>query len=635
MVVYRYEDYSVPGFVDSIMLNKQDVGLCRVVVYPNTQVEMPVRVFLLNVIFWEPIIKFGIVPTIKEVNRFRYMTNTAISKIHTHLYELFLDQRPNDNHMDFVMELFHNIGRLYNFVKLYCGSYMPSIDDLGLVKMMENPALKKLADITFDPKLGTKNAEAQMKQISQELVSLLADPTMENNVLYPYMKAGVLKSNQIPQMLVAYGTRSDIDDTTRKHIISNSTFSGLSSVKDFATEYLSAKKATYANSTSIKKSQYNGRKMKLTLSSLPRLYPGSCGSTSTLDYRIPGEYKHNFIEKIVVDNGSPVILTPANIDGYINKPIHLVSPFCCNHRDGVCERCAGYGRGRLIKYMPPNIHIGLLAASVIASIISQKILSTKHLTSNFSILYSLPQDATNLLFVSEDSIFWKEQLRANFKRLTVRVPIDAISMAEDIRLDVLPIAENFSKLAYIELLSNGVVKQHINLGEGKMLPYLSENTLRYMKDYPDCVDITSDYVDIKLENFQVNQPFCKYIVLNDDMLAYHTRVSAFMSTHIRNHTTVGGALNEFSSTVFDKSSIDFFYLEMVLRSFNISGPDEYAIPKIEDMNNTYFGGMSHVITNRTLSMKLSFERLGDYLTIPSSVLRVRPAGMYAPFYGIV
>ena len=33
--------------------------------------------------------------------------------------------------------------------------------------------------------------------------------------------------------------------------------------------------------------------------------------------------------------------------------------------------------------------------------------------------------------------------------------MDAISMAEDIQLDVLPIAENFSKLAYIELLSGG------------------------------------------------------------------------------------------------------------------------------------------------------------------------------------
>ena len=635
MVVYTYNEYSAPGFVDSIMKQKLDVGMCRVVVYPNTQIEMPVRVFLLNVIFWEPIMKFGIVPTIKEVHRFKYMTNTAISKIHTHLYELFLNQRPNDNHMDFVMELFNNIGRLYNFVKLYCGSHMPSIDDLGLVRLMENPALKKLGDTVFDPKLGTKNAEAQMKQISKELITLLGDPTIDNNVLYPYMKAGVLKSNQIPQMLVAYGTRSDIDDTTRKHIISNSTFSGLASIKDFATEYLSAKKATYANSTSIKKSQYNGRKMKLTLSSLAKLYPGTCGSTRTLDYRIPSEYKFNFMEKIVIDNGTPVILTPDNINDYVDKPIHMVSPFCCNYTDGVCERCAGFGRGRLLKYMPPNIHIGLLSASILASIISQKILSTKHLTSNFSILYSLPQDATNLLFVSEDSIFWKEHLRNTLKKLTVRIPMDAISMAEDIQLDVLPIAENFSKLAYIELLSGGVVKQHVNLGEGRMLPYLSEHTLKYIKDYPDCLDITSDYVDIKLEHFQIKQPFCKYIVLNDDMLAYHTRVSGFMSTSIRNHTTVAGALNEFSSTVFDKSNIDFFYLEMVLRAFNMTTPEDYTIPVIEDMNATYFGGMSHIITNRTLSMKLSFERLGDYLTVPSSVLRIKPAGMYAPFYGIV
>ena len=213
--------------------------------------------------------------------------------------------------------------------------------------------------------------------------------------------------------------------------------------------------------------------------------------------------------------------------------------------------------------------------------------------------------------------------------------MDAISMAEDIQLEVLPIAENFSKLSFIEIISNGVVKQNVPLGSGTFLPYLSEYTLKYMKDYPDCVTIAADYIDIDMKNFNIKNPFCKYVIMNDDMLAYHTRVSTFLSTGIRNHTTVGGALNEFSATVYDKSSLNFFYLEMVLRAFNIKSPEEYVIPVIEDMNNTYFGGIAQVITNSTLSMKLSFERLGDYLSTPSAILTPKPVGMYAPFYGLI
>jgi hypothetical protein len=328
MDVFKYEDYAKPGFVDTMLEQKRDKGMCRVVVHQNIQIEMPVRMFLLNVIFWEPIFKFQIVPTVKEVYKFKYLTNTAISKIHTHLYEMFLEQRPDVYHMDFVMELFNNISRLYNFVKINCGECLPSIDELSLVKLMENPALKQLASIKFDTKLGTKVAEARMKEISKELLTILNDPETKDNVLYPYIKAGVLKSNQTPQMLISYGTRSDIDDTMRKHIISNSAFSGLDSPEDFATEYLSAKKAIYANSSAIKKSQYHGRKLKLTLSVLPKIYPGTCGSTRTLDYIIPSDYKDNFIEKIVMDNNNPVILTSNNILNYVDRPIHLISPFC-------------------------------------------------------------------------------------------------------------------------------------------------------------------------------------------------------------------------------------------------------------------------------------------------------------------
>jgi len=635
MHVYKYEEYSKPGFVNDMMKTMMDRGMCRVEVHPMTQVEMPVRMFLLNVIFWEPIMKFNMMPTLKEVHKFKYLTNTAISKIHTHLYEIFLKERPDVPHMDFVMELFYNIGNLYNFVKLHCGNHMPSIDELGLVKLMENPALKKLNSIKLDPKDGTRVAEVKMKEITKELMSILGDPETEDNILYPYMKAGVLKSNQVPQMLIAYGPRSDIDDTMCRHIINNSAFSGLDSVEDYAIEYLSAKKSAHANSSSIKKSQYHGRKLKLALSTLSMLHPGSCGSTRTLTYRIPEEYKHNFMEKILIDNNTPVILTPQNIDNYINKSVEMVSPFCCNYRYGVCERCAGYGRGRLLKYMPPNAHIGILVATILASIISQKILSTKHLTATRTSLFSLTPEAAKMFIVVEDTIKWKETLRSSLKRLSVRIPMDAISMAEDLQLDVLPIAENFSKLSYIELISKGVVKDTISLGSGTFLPYLSEHMLQYMKDYPDSLKIEEKYVEIDMANFNIKHPFCKYIIFNDDMLAYHTRVSTFLSTGIRNHTTVAGALNEFSSTVYDKSTMNIFYLEMILRAFNITSQDDYTMPVIENLDETCFGGMAQVITNSTISMKLSFERLGDYLTNPSVVLHPKPVGMYAPFYGLI
>jgi len=634
MKSYEYEEYSVPGFVDNLMRNKQDFGVCRVKLHPNTKIDMPVRMFILNVIFWEPLMQFGIRPTIKEFNKFKYLTNTAISKVHTQMYEVFLDQRPDLPYMDFVNALFYNIGRLYNFVKMNCGEYLPSIDALGLTRLMQNEPLKKLADTHLDPKLGTKVAEVTMKRVSEELNTLLADPSMESNVLYPYVKAGVLKPNQTPQMLVAYGPRSDIDDTMRKHIISNSAFSGLDSVEDYATEYLSAKKAAYANTRSIEKSQYWARKLKLALSNLPNLYVGSCGSDRGLAYRIPAEFKHNFIECILLDGNKHILLTHNNIDKYVNTSVQLLNPFCCNYTDGVCERCAGYGRGRLHKYMPPRIHIGLLSAMRVASMVSQKILSTKHLISTMSTLMTLSSEAERFFSVVEDTIRFKPNVANMVKKLSIRIPMDAISMIEDLQLGILPLVESFSKISFIEFVNNDDVKHNIQLGTEDSLPYLSEHVLRYMKDYPEHLRIEADFIEINMKNFDMKLPFCKYIIMNDDMMAYHARVSSFLSTSVRNHTTVAGALNEFSATVYDKSSVDFFYLSMVLRSFNVCEETNYKVPVVTDMNNTRFDGMAQNIGNSTLTMKLSFERLGDYLSDPTTVIIPRPIGMYAPFYGL-
>jgi len=65
------------------------------------------------------------------------------------------------------------------------------------------------------------------------------------------MIADTLKKNQIPQMLLKYGPRSDVDDTMCRHIINESSFSGNKSVADFAVESLSAKKSAYFNKSVI------------------------------------------------------------------------------------------------------------------------------------------------------------------------------------------------------------------------------------------------------------------------------------------------------------------------------------------------------------------------------------------------
>ena len=637
MLTFTPDDYTQRGLVEKLRATGQDRNLCKLVLSDNKSVTMPTRVAMLNMIYWEPLLEFGILPTIKETFNIKSISSDSSSKIYSILYDTFLDARPEEDHMKMVHAIFRNISRLYNFVITECGSYMPSVDALSLAQLLQYPPLKELAEHKYDSSWGTYVAETMLKQDSKELLKILRDPKTPNNILYYYIQAGVLKTNQIPQMLLAYGPRSDIDDTMRKNVISDSSFSGLKTVNDFATESLSAKKAIFFSRDVIKKTQYFGRKMRLGCSTLERVYPKSCGSTtSVIPFKIEEQYAKNFLHKVIIDNGTRVQLnTESIIEKYIGKNIQMVTPFGCQHTDGFCELCAGYGKDRLIKYLPPDIHIGLLASSKTSSQVSQRVLSTKHLINTNSKIYNLTESAARYLMKNDCDIHWEPKMAKHLDQFQIRIPMDAIGPIVDLNLDTLPIAESFSKLSYFELLKNENLVDTVYLEYDVFVPYMSEYFLEHMRNNYNKLQIEDDVITVPLAGYNPKYPIFKFTVLNDDMLTYTKSVATFLTATIRNFTSVPLALKAFSDVVWRKSNINIFFLEVVLRNLIIENESSWQLTTVKDTNHVTFGKLEDVISNRTISMKLAFERLMVYLNTPSTSTVARPVGLFGPFFGII
>lgn len=634
MNTYTYEDYSKPNFVDTVIAQGQDNGHCKLILDGNIAIVLPTRMALLNIIFWEPLIQYGIRPTKNELYNIKNITSGSTATIHSHIYDILLDTFPDTYYMEFVEVIFRNIERLENIILANFGPYIPSIDGLGLARLTSGEEMQKILSQKISGKFGTKAAEQHLKSVSKEVIKLLKDPNTPDNIVYPYMQADALKENQIPQMLIAYGPRSDLDDSMQKNVIGESSYSGIKTPEDFATESLSAKKSIYFSRDVIKKSQYFGRKMKLGCSNLTTIYPGSCGSTMTIPFSLREDIAKNFIDKIIVDQGRRVILTSNNISSYVGKTIQMVSPFGCRHTDGVCEYCAGYGKDRLIKYMPPDIHIGLLSSTKTSSTVSQKVLSAKHLISTSSKIYNLPDGATKYFVKDGDCIYWKPEWAKKLTGYSIRIPADAIGAVIDLGLDALPTTETFSKVSYFEMLYEGEFTEMIPLESEVFVPYFSTSTLEYMHNNFNKLKIDDDYIIIPIEGLDFKKPFFNYTILNDDMITYTNRVRQFLSTNIINYTTVPSCLEAFANVIYSKSSINIFFLEMVLRSMLIENDGTYRVPVVEDYNNVTFSKLDDSITESTVCGKLSFERLGAYLSSPMTPITERPAGLFAPYFGL-
>ena len=638
---YRYDDYANPSLVDEMFKRGMDNGQCQVVLTDKI-IQSGTRVAMLNFILWECLTKYDIHPSSQEFLNYKSITTGSISKVHSRYYTIMLERRPDIQPMEFVDTIFSNINRFYNIICRYLNEYMPSIDALSLARLCANPEIKKLIDTKIDEKLGTKVAESIIKQQKNALIELISKKNaLKDNCLYLYMLAETLKTNQIPQMLLKYGPRSDIDDTMRRHVINESSFSGLKSVADFATEYLSAKKSAHFNKSVVRRSQYFSRKVRLAVSSIKNLYPGSCGSEVTVPLYLKPEYADNVLERTIVVDGQDVRLSDANIGQYVGKVVNLRSVFGCRHTDGFCERCAGYrwypekGYG-LLKFMPKDIHIGLICTVQLMSRVTQKILSNKHLIATNSKEYNLPEVTAKYLYNDNDcNVFWNSAFSKNLKNCQIRIPADSIGLWSDLMLEALPSPETFSTIAYLDIVKDDVIVDSIYLEADGFVPFLSQYTLEYMRKQYDSIEYRDNGYIVDMKGFDVRKPFMNYVVMNDDMISYVNRVKSFLSAGVANETSVSKCITDFADVVYHKSALNLFYLEVVLRAFNIENEDNYRIPVINDIDHTKFAGLDYIISESTISMKLAHEHLNRFLSNPSTMLEPKRAGLFREFFGII
>ncbi len=649
----RYEDYSKPDFVETMLKTKQDHGDCDLVLGDGI-VKMKIRLALLNILLWECLLKYGIEPTSKDVLNVKAFTSSSISSIQSKFYLKVLMKLSRQgvdmntlNHMEIVMSFAQSINRLYNVICRYMNEYMPPMDAIGLAELCNNPAIKKLIDSKISDDVGTQVAEKIIKAQTKTLIDLISKPGLDNNILLPYMKADTLKFNQIPHEMLKYGPRSDVDDRMCRHVINESSFSGIKSAADFAIESLSAKKCSFLNKTVLKMAQYTNRKTRLSGSLLPNIYPGWCGSTKTIPFYIEPEFASNMYMKSIMVDGQIVQLTKENISQYVGKTVDMLSIFCCNHTDGFCERCAGfryypdYNIG-LHLFVPAGVHIGLMAISQLMSRVTQKILSNKHLIATSTKSYVLPPDTERYLSVGyESEIYWKNEkgspITRGLKKWAIRIPSDSTAQISDLILDKLPEPEAFSKISYIDILdieNDYKLVDTIYMEAGGFIPYLSADMLEYMRQTYDDITYQDNGYVVPMKGFSTKKPFMEYTIRNDDLVSYVDNFRAFIGTRVSEYTSVSRCLHDFAQLVYHKSSLNLFYLEVILRVLNCASKTDYHIPVIEDFEHTCFMRLDDKVTEASISLKLSQEHIFRYLKDPKSFLQPNYAGLFGPFYGL-
>lgn len=651
MEYYSAREYRQPKLINEIRQQDLDQEICVVEVDDSRYVEMPGRAAILHFMLWQPLMHYDIMPRVEEVYRFRNFTKQTIAEAQTAVYKRLISHPNscNEETITLLLHLFQNIATVYNFILRNLGAYVCSFSAVELTELMDEPLIKKLTDAKFDPRAGSKAAEEQLRHLKKELFRLLRGNELKHNVLRNYINTGMLNLMQLPQLLLAYGPRSDINDRIYPHVINESNYSGIRSVDDFITEMFSAKKALWINSTVIQRTQYSGRKMKLASSSLPYIYRGDCGSRLLMPMTIPEAHIMNYLDRRIIVNNQVKLITEKNHRDFIEVPVEFRSPMLCRHQDGICEECLSFGAYPFYRFIPPIANIGVYVASILANMITQRGLSTKHLNTTDTQMYFLSSEGLRFFYSMENNISWLPGTLESFKDHYICVPIKSLGPITDLTYENLPIEETYSAVAMLGIAKRVDDKFSIvesvdmeyetqTSSKEKIVPYFSSEALMRMKENFDQIKIVSEvgsgYVLIPAHIFINCDPFLRFIVINDDIIAFSKAVQSFFNQEIANYSNVVSCLSAIQHIMYRKLSWNSIFLEIMLRAYMMRVTNlTVTRPAVEALEHAPFVKTSVAASNWAISTLLAYEKQEAYLNRESSFTRKSQNGWYDPLYG--
>lgn len=621
------------------------IGECKVRFDNGEKVTLPIRLAIINGMYWTIYRSMGVPVNKDAIVWVEAFSDETPVKYASKIYRDFVLNKKLP-YLNVLGAVWMAINRIFQYAHRKCKAYQSTIDALMLDRLCMQEPMKEVCMRSIDDKYGSLAAEEWHKKLTDDMYKVLLTPGLiHDNPLTPYLYAKILKRNQLPQMFGAYGTRADINDEMKKHNINASAMSGLQDVFDFCIEYLSAKKAQFFNNSIIRDSQYFARRLRLSASRIRMVYPGSCGNKITLPIKIPEKYAHNFIGKWIkvtpeefekyddgrthLFNDCSIALTENNIKHFAGKTVNMWSPFFCRYSDGVCEHCAGFMDQRAIAFIPPGVQFGVYSATKLASPVTQKVLSSKHLIKTKSKEYILSQDAVKYLSKNGDVLLWQASAIRSLQKCYIRVSTEEIGPISDLQHRSLPPGESWSRLSQIQIVNEGGdIIGDIMLTDQTTYPYFSNYAMSYLREQYKKMHIHTMYIDVPLADIDFHKPMFKFTSVNDDMVSYVHSVDTFLCSKICDYHSLTACINDFSSLVYSKSDVSIFYIEIMLRACLITeGGADHRIPILTDPNQPVeFDRMSAAISESSISTKLSFERLDELFYLADPTLYSRGNG---------
>lgn len=516
--------------------------------------------------------------------------------------------------------------KLYNNAIIEFSEYVRGVNSFDISRLYHYGPIKEIRDKLRPNQLSIDKANLAVTEI------VMNDPTIALNPLVSDMRAGLLKMEQLLQIILVRGYNGDIDERIFNKPIMSNYFAGIMDPAETMMESTLASKSIIFTGAPLEQTEYANRKMQFTSQKVDLLIMNDCGTTYLSDIPLNKQRFKDMEGLYFMDpkRGKLRPLTSADSD-LIGQKLGFRLPFNCGYRHYgcICAKCYG----DLAYNVPYGSNIGHIASTMTQSEVSQRVLKVKHSESLSSVepirisererAYILPAEAPNQILLNPEILKRnvKLMLRGTQRERVINASRLPILKRSDVQEGMSAAKHSQFKEVTFEIptTTKTPMRYHVAVSRGARLSYLTNEFLRFFLDGGFYIQ-DDGYYHIDLKDWDFDKPVFELPNKHMNMKDFAAEVEVFIrstkdasSRHLgqlrqlRQYDDPVTALIDLHELISDKVPVHITHLSIVMLSMMVSRnrPNDYHIPRAGEP--VRFAKYDEVVAGSSLSVLFAYQ----------------------------
>lgn len=523
--------------------------------------------------------------------------------------------------------------RLFNTAIVDFSEYVRGVNSFDYLHIYNHPPIKAARE-AIRP---NDTSIAKGYKLIEEV--LLTDPALSRNPVISDLRCGIMKMEQMLQIIAVRGANTDIDDYIYRVPIMGNYFAGIHDPAEAMMESTLAAKSIIFTGAPLEQTEYANRKLQFTSQRVDLMVMGDCGSTwlakiELTKARFKSMYGLNFKDPMT---GRLRPLKPRDTE-LIGQTLEWRLAFNCRHRHMSCVCATCYGD--LAYNIAYGTNLGHIASTKTQSEISQRVLKVKHSESS-TVSEAIQINPGEREYILPGKQLNQIVLNPALKEKGVKLMLHSVPKARALNASRLPILKKsdvqegmsaakhsqFRKVSFeVPSQTKRLVRYHVSVSRGARMSYLTNDFLRwFMKKGFSIRDDGMYHVD--LDDWDFSKPVFELPNKHVSMKDFAAEVEVFIrSTHddssrhlgqlrqLKQYTDPVEALLDLHGLIQPKVHVHFTHLAVVMLALMVPavGTGSYKIPEVGQP--TRFAKYDEVINGGSLGALFAYQGGSEQLT---------------------